>query len=289
VNFDPLKASDSDLLSYGLSRRPQGTTADVLRWAHEMRLAKYRYCGASTSVPGVHTTPLPKVHRNGKVFAGGNWSGYEVVTNTYNVVEGQWVVPAYESICCIDVAHVTWVGLGGDGGSPLWQGGTTEDQTNGYHFWWEMYPNVSLQRFNYPVLHANDSVYAEADWNVNIANCSYLVVVDNTTGQYTNKTYCARPYQQTAEWVDERPSCGTNPDGTPKLWALQNFGSGSQVPWTYADARAGSTTQVISGWPYQANWMYDDYGNLLAYPTDLGPGGNNFNEDYSFYGLDSLC
>lgn len=292
ANFDPLNTSDSEMLSYGLPRRPQGTPAEVSSWANEMRHAKYRSCGPSVSLQGIYSTPAVKSSSSGrKAYGSLNWDGYEVTSNTYNEVEGYWIVPSYSVISGIHAAHITWVGLGGDPGTPLWQGGTTEDQTLGYHFWWEMYPTVSIQDFSSPTPRPGDSIYAEADYNVNVSNCSYFVVVDNTTSQYTSKTYCAKPNQSTAEWIDERPSCSTNP---LKLYPLENWHRTNNsndwtLPWSSADARAGTTSKVISGWLYYSLTMYDSQSNTLAYPSGLGSGGNNFLNTYQFYGLDYQC
>lgn len=279
-DFDPLTASDAELLRYGLPRHPANDGRDEVKWAEPLRHAKMRSCGPT--IPGPkHIAPVQRP--SGTTYSTSyNWAGYVATSHTYTLVEGKWTVPCY-SPTVYHASALTWVGLGGYGNSSLWQGGTTEDETNGYKFWYEFLPDQpNIQKLSSPTPRCGDSIYAEADYGVNIANMAYVVLVDNTTGQYTSKTYGKRPSQASAEWIDERPSCGSN--------AFYPYEDVHTVRWTGADATAGSTNKVISGWPNVGLDMTDIYGSYtLATSSALGSGGNNFTDTWQFWGNDAAC
>lgn len=282
TNFDLATATDQTLLSYGLPRRPVGSKADVAYWVDVIRHAKHRYFEVGTSENG-QSYIEPRTSWASGSTTSFNWAGYVAyATSAFTLVQGKWVVPCYVGSGWSHAEAVTWVGLGGFPSLPLWQGGTTEDKPEGYHFWWELYPNVNIQKLQYPAITCGDQVYVEADWNVNYSGKDYIVLLDMSTGQYTSVTDNVRPGQSTAEWIDERPGCGNG--------HLYDYQDVNPVYHYGSNATQGSGYYNISGWSNDAVTMVEQYDYYpLAIPTSLGSGGDNFWDDWNYDGNDWTC
>jgi hypothetical protein len=144
-----------------------------------------------------------------------------------------------------------------------------------------MYPNNNIQYFANIAPTCRQLTYAEADWSVNVSGYSYFVVVNEYTNKYTSVTYKVRPNQQSAEWVEERPSCTISGVTHPHYYEQID-----QVAWTKADASQGSTNHGISGWPNDQLTMYDTLGAQMTSVSGLMNNGTIFTDSWIFTGND---
>jgi hypothetical protein len=289
AGFDPLSASDAQLLYYGLPRRPTTTGPNFDQWVMVVTHAKKRGCEAhvDTAIPAhPHVkNPLGWAWQNGY-----NWSGWEVASNIFYTASGQWTVP------CIDTSKSptgsdisNWVGLGGDNGGNLWQAGTywPNDKRTWYAFYEYVTPTGGIKPqllSNAGTIACGHHMFAEIDYGQTYSGQSYLLVEDLTNGGYWPGHVSFQPDTSTAEWMEDTSYCTSN------NWRQHaDFG---QVNWTYAKAgQAYSTEQPISFWPTE-NRSYSTAspsdGTLTAEPGMYGSDGESFT-DYWYANGKNYC
>ncbi len=181
ANFNPLLASDAEIRYYGFPRRPQGNASELSDWLNLVNGAKYRSCSFINSHR--YSQPLNLKSLSRPLYSSGytysvNWSGYFAGSgsgNGFKQVEGNWNVPCYDGSHSPSKSRaVTWIGLGGWYGNNLWQGGTTEDPSTGYHFWFEPFPQTYMM-IQSQSLSCGDHIQAEVDYNVTVPGKSYNI------------------------------------------------------------------------------------------------------------------
>ena len=253
ATFDPKAASSAQLAFYGLPARPQGTEANLSHWLDIIGHSRHRVC--TNGVAGASLSqPLPLSHTYNSTS---NWSGIAAVgSGGYNYAFADWIVPCYTGGNS-GTRQVQWVGIGS---SNIWQGGTETDYSEGYRFWYEAWPKISMT-YAGPAVSCTDHVAVQVDYNTTVANESYIYMSNYTKGQYWSTAYGNGfvPGSNQVEWINERPGCPSN------LYALQPTGTTS---WTYAQAESrivnGDALEPAGYFNYQVISMYQGSTELAS-------------------------
>jgi hypothetical protein len=218
---------------------------------------------SNTELRGDHIRPL------GTIAYTGNWAGYVATGEKYNFVYGSWRLPEVNCAKGETSSSLTWVGLDGWSSGSVEQLGTSSICTNGkphYGAWWETVPQNALQSIAHT---AKDGDTMAAYVSSNAADTTYtLVIQDETRGWTSTTTANVSPADAdaTAEWIVERPACGSSCD------LLSNFGT---VNFSGALATGNGQIGSITSFPYSAVYM-SNYGTNDATVSGL-TGGSAFN------------
>jgi hypothetical protein len=209
-----------------------------------------------------------------------NWSGYEAEEpNTkYTMVTGSWIVPP--ASCPGPGAYYSsdWVGIDGATSSTVEQDGTESDCASGsssYYAWWEFYP-ANTQVIGDTVL-PGDSMTA----SVSVSGSTWTLTLQDSTQGWSflmTQNPAQTPAESSAEWIVERPSVCSS--GTSCITSLADFGT---TGFTNASATAGGVTGSIAavhGSPAQMEGTQQINPHLLALPSALGAGGDNFTDTW---------
>lgn len=275
ANFDPLKASKAQLLSYGLPLLQSGVdNATKASWANALRHAKHRVCNVKMINTHRYSQPLASLPQSctGNCEEYLNWSGYIQDGSGFNEVQSYWVFSAYNgSKSPSGSLETSWVGIGGDGSNRnLFQAGTTDDPTNGYVFWWEAYPYNDQVDIAGIWPSPGYSVYVEVAYNSS-TTADYVYVETVNDGNYfsANVHYGFAPNNQSAEWIDERSGCG----GT-NYHSLADF---QNVKWSYGVAY-NSGAVYLGG---KKGIMYDyGYSKALTSPGSVNSSNHGFTDTW---------
>ena len=226
---------------------------------------------------------------NTSVASSSNWAGFYVGTGSgrgFKQVAGNWSTPCTSGP--VDKNHLVaqWVGIGGVyGNQHLLQVGTALLTDGRFHVFYELYPNpptISSQSFS-----CANAFTAEVDYNLNSTgtNKNHISIKNLTTGftlNYTVHDSQFKPNLQSAEWIDERPSCSSS------LTDLADF---HYVSWTNPQARSntnGARLSGISSFANSAIVMQDNKQQLLAKPDGLNS-NNTFKDRWYNTGRDGHC
>lgn len=131
-----------------------------------------------------------------------NWSGYVSSGGIYTAVIGSWIVPTIQATTTL-TAHTTWVGIGGFATDDLIQAGT-QAITNPtgavvYQAWYELLPAASI---TVPLdVKAGDSITTAIN-RIN-GNTWNIIIVNNTTKKYYEKTVEYHSSLSSVEWIQE--------------------------------------------------------------------------------------
>jgi len=274
--FDPLKATNQELATYGLPQRPdQATQANAYEiWERGMLAAKHRADG-KLDVKSFSSTNLKPVNSQGAAVSGqsftksSNWSGI-AATNTNRTFNAKTSFDLVESVFNVPVAQppfgacargitgpfyeVSWNGIDGFSNGDVVQGGSlSAADCSGntlYEAWVEWFPSYSILGVFY--VHPGDDIWVQT-YGYPGTSTQYVFVEDITLQTYG--TY-ALPYVKgpglvgnSAEWIVERPCCA--PSGFPLALAntIYDFfaydfaykGNGAVV---YAGSTAASTFNI---------------------------------------------
>lgn len=216
AGFDPLTATDAQLVANDLPPRPTGTKELVvwrnfvtkhpqtrstcnLRVGH--RGSPNRTRQTQSSGPAVVTPLDTSVHS-------ANWDGNIADGQSYTDAFGTFTVPAAQGTSTAYSSSWVGVGQGLSSRQPLIQGGSESDALGipTYSLWWELYPQNNQQVFSNNV-HPGDTVYVHAHLSY---NDDWVVVKDEKTGAggtYGLQTTSIWP-DNTAEWIFERTEVG---------------------------------------------------------------------------------
>jgi Peptidase A4 family len=159
----------------------------------------------------------------------GNWAGYAATGETYTSVSATWTVPTANcgTFPTGDAASssATWVGLDGDGNTPVEQIGTDSNcaaYAGEYHAWWEMAPGGptiigDLGATNDDRVSPGDVMAASV--TATSTPGTYTLTIDDLSQGWSSTTTQSNPSAAgaSAECIVEQPSDG----GLP----LTNFGS----------------------------------------------------------------
>lgn len=295
AGFDALNASDEDLAAYGLPPRPDATNSPkaFASWKKAMSASKKRVTELNlVSRSMVHgpaktaklNSNTPEAANTENTSYASNWSGVVVSSgaSSYNDstsfywVEGEWVVPVSEEpfgVCngLWDYSS-SWVGIDGWGSSDVLQAGTESDaycvpgvgSGTYYGAWIEWYPYGSVGIGGFPVS-PGDDIYILV-WNTSPTQ-GYVYLANLNTNQAVGFSLTAYPghslFGNTAEWVVERPQVYYG------LAYLANYIS-DYFSDCYASTFNG--TLYYPGLPSATlGDMLDNNGNVISFPTVLGP------------------
>jgi hypothetical protein len=159
----------------------------------------------------------------------GNWAGYAATGDTYTSVSATWTVPTAN---CgkfptgdAGSSSATWVGLDGDGNTPVEQIGTDSDCAGfagEYHAWWEMNPGWPTVIGDLGV--TNDDGVSPGDVMAASVTATstpgmYTLTIDDASQGWSYTTTQSNPgaVGASAECITEQPRDGGFP--------LTNFGS----------------------------------------------------------------
>ena len=229
--FDPLAASDRELLVHGFPGRPHDSQAGVLgeRWREVVSRSKDHIQAEFVSAPkvsdGVSAAAPPNVLKSG--WAGSTAQAPAVSHDEWGVVtardpvtwvSGQWTVPDVRAVSDRTAACATWVGIDGArqiDSTDILQVGTTQAVISGQqqtYAWWEWYPNPPHRITNFPVF-PGDVVFCLICAPESTGAQVYLTNV--TTGKFVSFAITAEGggwslAGDTVEWILENPLMGQN-------------------------------------------------------------------------------
>jgi hypothetical protein len=210
--FDPLTATDAELVANGLPIRPSDP-ADMAAW-RSMVTAPARLPGRTCVLgKGPATTGGASVGSGSRQSV--NWAGYVATSHTYEDVYGYWTIPDVGTDPpSFAAASSQWIGIGqgGRSGLPLVQTGTEADINVGgpgptYYMWWEVVPNSAYHHIIDlgVTVRSGNRMYAHVHLSRDDA---YLTLDDLTdragmTFRFNSGRTTINP-DGTAEWIVER-------------------------------------------------------------------------------------
>jgi len=293
--FDALRASDDELLRYGLPPRPD---RDILpahfeKWERALSLPM-RSVVPEFSITGVVHVPIARLIANDTTST--TWSGAVVQApppnETFKSVSARWVVPnawpppsAWNGNGWNDGTYhcSTWVGIDGwNGIQELLQGGTASEAvvsggqitSQRSYAWFEWWPAGEIAFANFtlnPGDLVNFLVCAPND------NTHGFVSVLNEGSRQTTNTGVTAPGTSTlagttAEWITEDPS-----DSNNQPYPMPDYGAAF-----FYDALSGSATQernindavlvnMVSGGSTLSSATAQNQSALLTYFGSQGP------------------
>ena len=239
--------------------------------------AHQRICGTKASPQTITHQLHPSGISNGE-HRSANWSGNaaNAARGTYRWASVDFIIPTYST--SNRSAHVSiWAGVGGDGaiaGNPVVVQTGADISPSSLIIWYEVYPGFSEQSFNISSRSGNE-IYAYAESNLNNSGYNYFFAENLATGAY-NSVYNYGHFSDSAigECIVERPTINNN------FTALLEYnpGSSSHHTETLTSCTVG-TNQSSNGIGNLAHFyysMYDNSGNLLAYPGSISSSGYDY-------------
>lgn len=304
ANFDYAHATKEELHHYLLPARPDShDTSATNEWqqAVQRTIKTGGICASDHPQRKVmyHGKPVYALVKCASAAPAGtgcflNWNGWNVGNNTapgFNDAVGQWNIECVTtSKSPSDSMQVSWVGLGGIGEN-LWQVGTGWDSTNGYYLFYEA---VGKNGTGGEVIILNNlscGTHTSADLWFSPGNPASGVGFHIISGGIDVRGSAPPGFSsgyKSAEWIDERPSCGTDSQGHIKLFKLADY---NYSQWTSAQASPNNATAPfypISHFARTRNWMERNDGYRIANATSLGSDGESFNGNWEDNG-DSQC
>jgi hypothetical protein len=233
AGFDPLSASDSQLLHYGFPTRPDAQIAPEMRKRWERAFSgKFTYIVPTfREMPEKTHGPRLRVEAEG-TGTSSNWSGSVVFVpgagQSFQWIEGRWTVPnPYPSTSDGKWDYASeWIGIDGDGSGDVLQAGTETDalavggtlQRESYA-WWEWYPISEQKITNLPVspgdiMYCLICVHSATSGSFYFKNASNGISTSFTVTAPAGTTLVGN----CAEWIVERPSVNGS------LSELANYG-----------------------------------------------------------------
>jgi len=269
--FDPLKASNRELLSYGLPQRPDASDVkNTAKWEKMIVAAKHRADPSKLEVKSFSSREMMPTKAaatsevDGTVSYGSyNWSGianfnalakwntktsFDEVISYFNVPVAQPPFGACGNNITGPFYQVAWNGIDGAFNGDVVQGGTlSAADCSGdtlYEGWTEWYPSYSILAWFY--VNPGDDFVTETLGAPGFST-QYVFIEDITLQTYASVSmaYQSGPglVGKSAEYIVERPCCASN--GYPL--ALANY--------------------IFEFMGY--NYAYDAYGTLF-YPGNVG-------------------
>ena len=216
--FDPLKASDAELLKHGFPRRPTEDPRAMERYEAVLRhlQGKFHYIVPTfRRRDDVRHRPL---ERSGtEVYA--NWSGavqHSPAGQAFRWVQGDWTIPNVYPPTQNEWYYCSnWIGIDGDGSGDVCQAGIEcEVYQSGpsiirnIYAWWEWFPEYEIPIPNFPV-EAGDEITCLICTSGAGATTAAVFMANRSSGAATSFGIKAPGKTQlvgnSAEWVVERP------------------------------------------------------------------------------------
>ncbi|WP_348520922.1 G1 family glutamic endopeptidase [Alicyclobacillus fastidiosus] len=262
--IQPLTATNSQLIQHGYPIPPSSTSSDAYQeWltaVNSIRTSHPNSIGTDTSF--FSRRHSPKANESNVYGAFTGWTGYyDTDSNSYNLTESTFKVPSVSGSS--GEATCSWVGIGGTGGSNLFQAGIVQHMTTGVPEQYAFYEYVgadgqtdTIPSKDLGTVYTGDTIYAEVYYEG--SNKYYYDVVDETQG--TSWANSVTPGWSTsdltsADFIQEAPQ-----DGSGDYYTLPDFGN-VQFSGCYAD---NNGTQGAGG-----NWS-----NTLIDMSETDPNGN---------------
>jgi Peptidase A4 family len=213
--FNPLKATDRELLVHGFPARPAKDRHPELhdRWenmvSRPMTIIEPQFALRTDKRHGMRQTIADATSTN--------WSGsvaFAAKGDSATYVIGQWTVPDVVAPASGSYYCATWVGIDGDGSADVLQAGTEQEVVSfGFitaratYAWWEWFPDFEVQIPNFPVTSGDVMFCAICVHSTSEAG---FYLTNLTTGASTSFTKTS-PRGTTlvgncAEWVVEAPT-----------------------------------------------------------------------------------
>jgi len=257
--FNPVKATDRELLVHGFPTRPDAKASPKLRkWWDEVFGRPMHWIEPQFALRTDRRHGPRNAVANDKST---NWSGSVVfppATDPATWIVGQWTVPHVVAPGSGNYYCAAWVGIDGDGSGDVLQAGTESEIVGGSHqtyAWWEWFPEYEVQIPNLAVL-PGDVMYAMIC--VNSKTQASFFLQNATTRAYVAFTKNAPAGTQlvgnSAEWIVEAPTVGGGQS------ALAGYGM------VYFDSCFASTKSgiVLSGGKGTAITMIDGSGKSIS-------------------------
>lgn len=286
--FNPVKASDEDLATYGFPPRPV-ETKELSEWTKNMSSYKYTPVPVIEQTDIVHGVYQPSLNGNntntkGLAATTGslNWSGY-VAKGNFAMMQGDFIQPTINPSNPSNTHESTWIGLGGYGGSQkLVQTGTamnTYADGKYYYAWYEYLsasnPNPEI-RFTSITVNPGDKIHTYCSFQqANNKFNAYVANNTNGTSQSVFVSISASEYfdSSTAEFINEKPSWNVTDNG------LTNYG---KTNWTNCQIYKMSNVWVnLGSTTYDKVIMYNLSGAKRAEPSGLN--GQTFTSTWYNY------
>jgi hypothetical protein len=279
ATFNPLSASDAELLQFGFPHRPDAAVdpAGYQLWAKAMSALKKRII-PELRVKTIQHRPNMPAQAEQPAFAAANtvaqssnWSGY-VDTNTltkfnakssFSTITAEYVVPNVSNASCDngwDYAS-EWVGIDGWSNGDVLQAGSDSDAyCSGpltgvsYYAWFEWFPNYETQITNLPV-ESGDDMYVEVQATSATTGMVFIENLNLGIGGSINMTAPSgtKLIGSSAEWIVERPgvngSLATLPNYTADYFSAAsalNFANKLFAPGATEIDMVGGAGTVIS-------------------------------------------
>lgn len=290
AGFDPLTATDAQLLANNLPARPADEAGFAI-WKTFV-LGQLKPTAPTCNLQSTSTWNQPNGAGNGGPRSAAvapmttgscspNWAGNQVIGATYEDAYGTWKVPlgAGGNTDGHATDSSSWVGIGnGDSsGEPLVQGGSRSalDRGQPYTLWWEVYPENSMQTVLSNV-HYGDTIYVHIHF---VAGLGQITLDDETYGWSHTYSYSKSGITPdgTAEWIFERPSTGGY---FPEL---------ANASTTFTQAKAsgvGQSLQPLGKLPHQW-WTMTTGGSpdvTMANPGGISADGLSFTDAWKAFG-----
>lgn len=238
--FDPLKASDETLTTYGFPPRPSDVQ-ELDEWMEDMEAYEYTPVPEIQKTDIVHGVYKPALNSdavenkictnmvdsiNDNTYST-NWSGY-VAKGNFAMVQGDFIQPTINPSNPSYTHESTWVGLGGYSSNKLVQTGTamnTYNGTNNYYAWYEYLGtsgSVPEIRFTNITINPGDEIHTYCSFQgANDLFNAYVANNSNGTSQSVLVSLPASVYfdSSTAEFINEHPSWNVTDNG------LTNYGT----------------------------------------------------------------
>lgn len=199
TNVNLATLSDSALVSYGF---PPHSVIDknLSKWSTNFSHVKYRICGSSPSKDAYqhrHQMNNSSCTIGNRCDAPG-WAGNvgSGSRGTFRSAQVIFTVPYIDTSNCS--AHVSiWAGVGGDSGST--SGGVVLVQTGvdisvdalGFQYnksWWEVADALPEQNLPLKRLAIGDTIFAEADSNINNNGTDFFYIENESDGSYDSNS-----------------------------------------------------------------------------------------------------
>jgi Peptidase A4 family len=246
AGFDPLTATNAQLLANNLPQRPAGRKAMTIwrRFVLSQREPTRPACDfkpVRTHLPAVSHQVRSALHPATNPSTSGscsaNWAGNEVYDTTYDDAYGTWTVPLGGQPSSGFADSASWVGVGeaGTKDQPIVQGGSDSSLGDSvpYSLWWEVVTS-SASHMNQVLtnVHYKDTIYVHIHF---VAGKGQVTLDDETYGWSHTYTYTSSLMAPDghAEWILERPeSSGDYPmlaDATTTFTSAEASGPGQSL------------------------------------------------------------
>jgi hypothetical protein len=291
--FNPLLASDEQLVEYGLPPRPTGSAAALAQWTQAMAAWK----GAPT--PKLAVKLSHPASQTNDTNGNGNWTGYVNTSSqqTYSGAESTFAAPNVGPSCGFNpVSGETggpggmsiWTGLGGLFSQQLIQSGITAGESlvggPGPTVWqpfWEMIATINGGNYNLGpdllksvnqsaavAINPGNTVWSKTTYDTSSGTATYFVE-NETSGQSSSFSVSNTFYGPTSDFYD----------GSSADFVTEDPANGYDlVPFSEFSMTANE--QLVSGaWSPLTYWPFEQWTSL-PYVTSAGgllPGGSNVN------------